>query len=54
MEVNMQNSRKLAHFIIISNVFLFIVFLGAWLFGIGDLDWDKAKSKVNRYVSKRF
>ncbi|GAB6109813.1 hypothetical protein [Fusibacter bizertensis] len=50
----MLKSHKLSRFIIISNVLLFIVFLVAWLFGVGDLDWDKAKIKVNKYVMKQY
>jgi len=44
----MFRQNKTNGYIIISNVILFILFTAIALFGVGDLDWDKAKRTVNK------
>ncbi len=47
----MQELKNLKLYLRISYVLLFFVFLAFALFGVGDLDWDRAKRKVNKYFA---
>lgn len=45
----MHKFKNIKMYLFISNILLFFVFLALAIFGVGDLDWDKAKHKVHKY-----